>query len=94
MVTHGVKVAPSNALTIVIHVVITTLTARITSQTEENHGVRVAPMIVTIVMIAMNGTLTDAIVAQRVAIVSFTITITDLMLSSTLPIRMNACSLV
>jgi hypothetical protein len=80
-------------LTIVIHVVITTLTARITSQTEENHGVRVAPTIVTIVMIAMNGTLTDAIVAQRVAIVSFTITITDLMLSSTLPIRMNACSL-
>jgi hypothetical protein len=45
------------------------------------------------VMIVMNGTLTDAIVAQIIVAVLSMITITDLMQSSTLPIRMNACSL-
>jgi hypothetical protein len=93
MVTSGVSHVPSNAPIGVKGVMSITLTALLTLQIGKNRGVRVALVMLIGVMIVMNITLTDAILARIVVAVSSTITITDPMQSSTLPIRMNACSL-
>jgi hypothetical protein len=92
-----VKIAVAIVHTFVIHVVNTIHTARITSQTGKNHGVKVALRMFITVMIVMNGTLTGAIVALMLwmmrVIASFMITVTALMLSSTQLTKKNAYSL-
>jgi hypothetical protein len=96
--TYGVRLALKGVLIGATHARSTILGVFRTYQTEVRIGVKVASIKVpTGVMIAMNTMQTGAIDVQRiltveVIVLSMTIP-TDLMLSSTVPTKRNACSL-